>query len=433
MPMTARPATPSAGAAAREHVLAEGVRAVARADVAAMAVIGVCDDAQVYVVGGAVRDVARGASPKDVDLLVGGLDAATLAARVQGLRGRADMTGAHFGVLRYRHPSGAEVEIALPRTDRSTGPGHRDFEVRSDPFIPVEDDLARRDFTANAMALEWHSGRLIDPYGGQADIAAGRLRLVNPEAFADDPLRVLRALGARSRHGLVPDADTAARMRRHAQDLAHLPGERVRAEWERWMAGADPAAAMRLAADTGVLAELLPDRGDSARALEILADVAQQTDDPMTRTAAVCLGMDPQALGARLRTLAFANADIKRVTALVGAVATAPAPDPVAVRAWMSPLGADEAAVAAMLVRAEASAAQAHAGHLADAVASITRAGDPLTLRDLALGGEDLAALGVPRGPQMGETLRTLLATVHRDPAANTPERLRAVVADALS
>src|SRR5262249_30201583 len=124
---------------------------------------------KVYMVGGAVRDQFMGRKPKDQDFLVTGIPMDKMIDVLQCL-GHADAVGQSFGVVKFR-PFGSsdEFDFALPRTERSTGAGHTDFEVTYDPFMRVEDDLLRRDFTVNSIAVDLSTCDIIDPYGGKAD------------------------------------------------------------------------------------------------------------------------------------------------------------------------------------------------------------------------------------------------------------------------
>ncbi|MCX6560939.1 MAG: HD domain-containing protein [Candidatus Aminicenantes bacterium] len=150
--------------------------------------------ADVYAVGGYVRDILRNAAPAEVDLLVARL---TVEAIVEKLapHGKVDLVGRSFGVIKFTR-RGQTYDIALPRADRApTGDrrGHKDIVVRADPGLPIEEDLRRRDFRCNSIAWALSDGRLIDPFDGRADIKARRLRVTDPAAFPEDPLRVLRA------------------------------------------------------------------------------------------------------------------------------------------------------------------------------------------------------------------------------------------------
>jgi tRNA nucleotidyltransferase (CCA-adding enzyme) len=190
---------------------------------------------RVFIVGGAVRDAVLGAQPKDIDLMCAGLTDEQIEAALAPL-GKLDFTGKAFGVFRFKKGD-SEVEIALPRTERSTGTGHKDFEVMADPFLSPEEDLGRRDFTGNAMAYDIGEKSLLDPYGGADDLRAGKLRLVNENAFVDDPLRIVRALVAQARFGLEPEPELVDSMRANAHRIRHLPGERIQMELDKLLAG----------------------------------------------------------------------------------------------------------------------------------------------------------------------------------------------------
>ena len=210
-------------------------------------------EARVYLVGGAVRDALLGRPPGDRDWVVVGSDAEAMAAA--GFRA----VGADFPV--FLHPNTGE-EYALARTERKQGRGYRGFVVQADRGVPLEDDLARRDFTINAMA-QAGDGSIVDPLGGRADLDARVLRHCSP-AFAEDPLRVLRAARFMARFaslGFTVHPDTLALMRGmvDAGELAHLVPERVWQELRRALGEPTPSAFLRTLRDCGALAVVLPE------------------------------------------------------------------------------------------------------------------------------------------------------------------------------
>jgi len=210
-------------------------------------------EARVYLVGGAVRDALLGRTPGDRDWVVVGTDAA--AMRAAGFK----TVGADFPV--FLHPLTGE-EYALARTERKSGRGYTGFVVHSDRSVTLEDDLLRRDFTINAIA-QGDDGALVDPLGGQRDLAAGVLRHCSP-AFAEDPLRVLRAARFMARFaplGFTVHPDTLALMRGMvaAGELAHLVPERVWQELKRALGEAQPSAFLRTLRECGALAVVLPE------------------------------------------------------------------------------------------------------------------------------------------------------------------------------
>jgi tRNA nucleotidyltransferase/poly(A) polymerase len=230
-----------------------------------------------YLVGGAVRDELLGLESKDADFLVPGVDTdglrAALAAhgRVEDLVVADRLVGIrlHPSDRRVRGLTPAGIEFAPPRKEVSTGPGRHDFEIAADPELSVEDDMRRRDFTVNAMARRLETAELVDPLGGRADLEARRLRTVSPQSFREDPLRLVRALRFVSQLGFEPDEELLAQMREEAPAVKLVSGERVggglaadgMGELSKLLLGVEPARALRLARDTGVLVELLPEFG----------------------------------------------------------------------------------------------------------------------------------------------------------------------------
>jgi tRNA nucleotidyltransferase (CCA-adding enzyme) len=208
---------------------------------------------QTYLVGGAVRDRLLGLPVAERDWVVVGSSPAELEAL--GFR----RVGADFPV--FLHPVTGE-EHALARTERKTGPGYRGFEVRFSPDVTLEEDLRRRDLTVNAMA-EDALGRIIDPYGGQADLAARRLRHVSA-AFREDPVRILRVARFAARFaplGFEVAPQTLALMREMvgAGETAALVAERVWQETAAALASERPDVFVETLRGCGALAVVFPE------------------------------------------------------------------------------------------------------------------------------------------------------------------------------
>jgi len=204
----------------------------------------------VYRVGGSVRDELLGRPDSDRDwVVVGGTPEILLASGYLPV-------GKDFPV--FLHPETRE-EYALARTERKHGRGYRGFEFFASPEVTLEDDLARRDLTINAMARD-ENGRLIDPYGGEADLRAGRLRHVSP-AFAEDPLRVLRVARFAARFGFVVAPATQRLMRSivASGELDTLAPERVWQELARGLMEPHPSRMLAVLRGCGALAQLLPE------------------------------------------------------------------------------------------------------------------------------------------------------------------------------
>lgn len=177
-----------------------------------------------YYVGGFVRDRLRGEENKDVDIEVHGISYADLKAILEEIGGLR-VTGASFGVFGLK---GCNLDIAMPRSEKATGRGHRDFEIFVDPFIGPERASLRRDFTINAMMEDVLSGEILDFHGGREDLEKKILRRVSDESFAEDPLRVLRCAQFAARFDFTVEPETLRLCR--DMDLSQLSKERVETE-----------------------------------------------------------------------------------------------------------------------------------------------------------------------------------------------------------
>jgi tRNA nucleotidyltransferase (CCA-adding enzyme) len=206
---------------------------------------------RIYAVGGAVRDKLLGLPVKDRDFVVVGATPEMMVA--QGYQ----PVGKDFPV--FLHPRTHE-EYALARTERKTAPGYKGFVIHADPDVSLEQDLARRDFTVNAIA-QADDGSLIDPYHGQADLAAGLFRHVS-SAFSEDPVRILRAARFMARfEGFSIAPETMALMREMVADgeVDALVPERVWQELARGLMEAHPSRMLMTLRECGALARILPE------------------------------------------------------------------------------------------------------------------------------------------------------------------------------
>jgi len=198
--------------------------------------------------GGCVRDMLLGLNPSDFDIEVYGLSMGKVQ-QVLARIGRCEQVGKSFGVIKlWRKNVG--IDIALPRRERKSGPGHRGFDVEVDPHLSPMIASRRRDFTMNAMMFDVRNDRLLDFHGGRKDLAAKILRHVS-DAFAEDPLRVLRGMQFAARFNLELADETAMlchRLRQEANTLAH---ERIWAEWRKWAMASHPARGLAVLEKSG--------------------------------------------------------------------------------------------------------------------------------------------------------------------------------------
>jgi tRNA nucleotidyltransferase (CCA-adding enzyme) len=204
------------------------------------------------VVGGFVRDRLRHRRSKDLDIEVFGIPQGKLAALLQSL-GRVVPAGAAFPVYKL-----GDVDVALPRRESKTGRGHKGFTVEGDPSMTFDEAARRRDFTINSIGWDPLTDEYLDPFKGRDDLGDGILRVVDPETFADDSLRVLRALQFAARFNLRIDPETARICSSIALD--DLPAERIWGEFEKLLLQAErPSIGFALARELGVIRQLLPE------------------------------------------------------------------------------------------------------------------------------------------------------------------------------
>lgn len=436
----------------------------------------------VYAVGGRVRDEVLAAlydgpppEKKDADYLVVGLPLEEVRRRLEGL-GKVDLVGASFAVFKLT-VNGLTVDVTLPRRERSTGTGHRDFAVEFGADVSLEEDLGRRDFRMNMMARALDTGALVDPYGGREDIRARRIDILSERSFEEDPLRMLRAaqFAARFEFSLTPR--TLAAMRAAAPLVRQVSPERIADELTKLLTQAQrPSLGLELLRETGVLAQVWPElleglgveqnewhaydvwrhnletldasRGDlTDRLAALLHDVAKP------RTKAGPTFYRHELLGAEmahemLTRLRFPGQVIDDVAALVHhhMYQSGPELTPPAIRRFVRRVGPERlerlfSLRAADVVGSGLPKRGEHNERFAQRVRQVLAERPPLRVTDLAIGGNEIIALllrlgrapaGYRGGPEVGETLRHLLEQVTEEPDRNTPAVLLALAEEYL-
>jgi 2'-5' RNA ligase len=210
---------------------------------------------KIYSVGGAVRDEILGMESKDLDVLITGIPMDELE-QILSKYGRVDAVGKSFGILKFRPQDGEEIDIAIPRTEKPSGEGgHKGFDITSDHALPIEKDLERRDFTINAIAKDI-DGNIVDPFGGQEDLKNKTIKVVNPEAFSDDPLRMLRAVQFASRFGFTIEPETLKMIQDNASRIKEIPPERILTEFDKIVKKGNKLTGAILLDETGLFKEI---------------------------------------------------------------------------------------------------------------------------------------------------------------------------------
>jgi tRNA nucleotidyltransferase (CCA-adding enzyme) len=342
------------------------------------------------------------------------------------------------------------------------------------------------------MAYNPNSQELLDTHNGQADLMAGDLRLVNPEAFKDDPLRMVRGLVSVSRFGLTPDSEVVDSMEENAHRLRDLPGERIQMELDKMMAGSDPASAMELAAKTGMLDYMAPELSSTIgfdqmnphhnlnvfdHTMQVLRKMTSLTNDPDLRLAALFhdsgkpdsfwrdesapegggghfykkkldngtfIGEDHEDVGADLANvfmsrLRYPNNRRERVVTLIRNHMFPYFKSEKGARKFLAALGNDPKMAFDLLTLREADASGKIGGEPTpfdaeniakdrELLQQVIDSQAAVSVRDLAVNGHDLASLGL-QGREIGDAQKRLLDAVIDDPSLNDRDTLMQMAA----
>jgi tRNA nucleotidyltransferase (CCA-adding enzyme) len=397
-------------------------------------------------VGGAVRDALLGHAHLDWDLAT---RATPEQVRAVFGRKRTIPVGVEFGTVGVLDADGVMHEVTTFRRDVSTDGRHAEVAFGAS----LDEDLARRDFTVNAMAYSPLTGVLRDPFGGREDLERKLIRAVGvpAERMREDRLRALRAIRFAARLGFEIEPQTWDSIRDSARHLTRLSAERVKQELEKTMDQArTPSEALGRWKDSGALAALIPELADTSRetlaALDFAAQpgLARRPGRRLNRVAVLFSDLTPPiAVGVATR-LRFSKNDAQWIAALVerwrshgDAMAEALSrgqPDAATTRRWVSAVGRTHLPsffrVALARWQARSALARNRPGPTARAVQCLYRRclevalSEPVDLRDLAIDGDDLRQAGIPPGPGLGKILSVLLEQVILDPTTNTRDRL---------
>ena len=417
------------------------------------------------IVGGYARDEAMRrdgleVESKDIDIEVYNLSLdqlqRLLVENFSGF-GKLDLVGKSFGVIKL-----GQIDISLPRRDSKVSPGHKGFDIETNPGLSIEEAAKRRDLTINSLALDPLTNEILDPFGGIADLRAGVLRATDSETFGEDPLRALRLAQFAARFGFKVEAKTAEIAR--SLPLNELPKERVSEEWRKLLLKSPkPSVGIEVARELGIIEKLHPqlaaligveqepdyhpegdvwihslmsvdtaseivDRealtGDDALTIKLAALLHDLGKPTTTETRAVRGEMRLTSYGhdeagieptkAFLSTLAYGSGVNDRVVALVRAhmyLAHNPDPSENAVRRLSTKIRPATIQELALVIEADRRGRSGIPTDL-DKVTNLVKIAQETGVRVGAqkpiIGGKDLIALGMEPGKHFGQIIRSV-------------------------
>lgn len=409
---------------------------------------------EAWCVGGAVRDALLGIETLDWDIAT-----SARPEEVQRLFRRTVPVGIQFGTVGVLDREGVLHEVTTFRHDVETDGRHAVVRFGAS----LDEDLARRDLTINAIAVHAETLAIRDPFDGRGDLARGVVRCVGVAAarMEEDRLRALRAIRFAGRFDFAIDPETWAAICASAPFLTRLSMERVKQELDKIMEQVErPSASLERYREAGVLAVLLPVLVDVPalrfRTIDFLARPARVRRPARRALRLAALFAEPgqsapAALERTLKGLRFSNEEVALTRSVAAAVAAVPSmavvteqfSAEVTLRRFVATVGRLQVPLVARVLWARAAATLASADADIARVRAARQAGirlyrramriawrDPITLGDLAIDGDDLRGVGIRNGPEVGATLKRLLELVLADPSRNTRESLLAAASD---
>ena len=352
---------------------------------------------KIYQVGGAVRDEMLGKVSKDLDLLVVGVELNDLA-RVLTRFGKTNLVGKAFGIIKFV-PDGAteEIDISIPRIDsKSTGKGHKDFEVKLGKGITLQQDQLRRDFWMNAIAKDIETGEIHDiDKKGQTDIENQQIRVIGSQAFKEDPLRMLRAVQFAARFGFTIESETMKQIKKNVRLINTVSAERFQEEFRKMFEKGTPSIGVDLLKETGILKKLFP----KAKAL---FPVEYDKLDKKAFPAFLAVLLKGHKSIDIQKGLKLSNEDTNAVSDVLKYMAMRDVDSDVGLVTFIkysTPKGVENVNYALKAQRKV---------DIDYRLNSMRRVGKPTSMKELAVSGRDLQKIGL-RGKMIGDTLYELL------------------------
>mgnify|MGYP000059536711 CR=1 FL=1 len=374
-----------------------------------------------YAVGGCVRDSLLGCAPQDWDICTSAAPEQTEACFAAD---RTILTGARYGTVTVVR-GGVPYEITTFRAE--AGYADSRHPDRVDFLRELAPDLARRDFTVNAMAAD-AAGAVTDLFGGQDDLRRGVIRCVGDPAarFSEDALRMLRCVRFSAQLGFAIDPETWAALCANTALIQKISAERIREELQKlWLAPF--ANKMPLLWESGLLAQIDATLSASliANSQTLLEEISLCPKDNILRWCIVLQHYPIGEVKGFLKGMRLDNHSLKRISLLLEELSADLPTEPYPLRKKLSTIG-QEATEQLLLLQSILRPTSPHAETKAT-LEKILAAGDCLSLKTLALAGQDLMALGAPHGKILGTILAELLDIVLHAPEKNTKETLTAL------
>ena len=352
---------------------------------------------KIYQVGGAVRDEMLGKVSKDLDILVVGVELKVLT-RILAKFGKTNQVGKSFGIIKFI-PKGSDeqIDISVPRIDtKSTGKGHKDFEVKLGKGITLQQDQLRRDFWMNAMARDIETGKLHDIEGkGRLDIKNQVVRVIGDQAFKDDPLRMLRAVQFAARFEFAIEPETMKQIKKNVRLIKTVSAERFQEEFRKMFEKGTPSIGVNLLKETGILRQLFSKASGN---FPIEYDKLDKKAFPAF-LAVLLKEHTPKDIQKKMR---LSTVDMKAVSDVINYTSTTDVNSDVGLVDFLitaTPVGISN--IEAYLEASRKSLISAR-------LMMMKRAGKPTSMGELGIGGRELVKAGF-KGKEIGNALRYLL------------------------
>jgi tRNA nucleotidyltransferase/poly(A) polymerase len=355
---------------------------------------------KIYQIGGVVRDEMLGKVSKDLDLLVVGIDIKELGKIIEPF-GKVNLVGKSFGVLKFK-PEGSseEIDISVPRIDeKSTGKGHKDFEIKLGKGISLEQDQLRRDFWMNAMSKDIETGEVHDMGGrGKLDIENRVVRMINPQAFQDDPLRMLRAVQFAARFDFKIEPKTYKEIKNNAKLIKTVSAERFHEEFVKMFTkSTKPSYGIKLMIELGLMKFLFP----QVKKVSGLVDKIPKANFPAF-LAVMLKDLGNQAGKAAQKVMRVSNNDAESIDEIVR----------VMTNKKIQPSSKNEFAVVKWVENLNSYVIDSIDGYLqtvksqtiANLFRDMKRKGKPTNRKELVVDGRDIIGIGI-KGPKVGKVL----------------------------